>query len=82
MASYLLTMRINIKAFVMNVEKALHTLTSGQIASISIENVFIELQPRRTRFQPVKPRVVVTFSIFHKVIASKMISVGLFLHDS
>ena len=65
----------------MNVEEALHTLTSGQIASISIENVFIKLQPPRTRFQPMKPRVVVTFSIFYKVIVSKMIYVGLFLHQ-
>ena len=29
-----------------------------------------------------KPRVVVTFSIFHKVIVSKMIYVDLFLHAS
>ena len=74
-------MGINIEGFVMYVEQAVDTLACGKMTTISTKNIFVKLQPRRTRFQS-KKRWILQLLLFFSTVIVEMIYMAILIHSS
>lgn len=73
-------MGINVEGFVMYVEQAVDTLACREMATISTKNIFVKLQPRRTRFQW-KKRWILQLLLFFSTVIVEMIYMAILLHS-